>query len=387
MLRITGLFTVLFASLLTIFWSRSYDPAPAVAFLWHYDLLTRTESARPAELQNGAPFNLVESNAAPVDSEGEADAENKAESALVGPDAPAIARESNERVFVPFHGAGYFKYAKIGRELSFYGRSGEELWRKPYKAYPVSDVRGRLVLLLTGDNNRIDLLDANGNPNGVKSVAGNFMTDFDFASRRSAAAITFSTGTLSVIDEQGRALLNYEYETTAQPLFVKSCALSPDAGLVALHLLAGDRDRIVVLRPDLETEAADDYAVERDIEIDTVYPHLLHFALNEHGVLIVAPDRTQYFALAGGSDRVLESQPENSQVGPVYRAVFADRDYFVYDAGAAAVVLDESGRQVLRLNLQTQAPFRLLPGPLDRQFAIHTRSAVEIYAYRPRGSH
>lgn len=375
-------------------WARSYNESPAVPFVWQYDLRQGLESARPASLIGATPFNLVYSTLAP-----ESDPESAGEPGrfLTGPSSPPIPLEKSDRIFAPFHGNGYFRYAKIGRELSFLGRNGEELWRKPYKAYPVSDAQGKLVLLLTGDNNRIDIIDPSGNPYGVRSVVGNFMTDLDFAARRSAAALVFSTGALTVLNEKGEAILSYNHESREQPLFIKSCAIGPDGRVVAIHMLAGDHDRILVLEIDSDTESPEDYTVLREIDLKATYPHLLHFALNRYGLLLAAPDRTEYFALASGIDARLDGSLENTDTNtgsqqqskpsaaspPVYRAVFADRNYFVFGQQDVAVVLDKTGRSMTRFVVGASGPFRILPGPVERQFALHSPERIELYEFAP----
>ena len=441
-LRITGLFLILFSVLLTMFWPRSYDEAPAVPFVWQYDLRTAEESARPAVLGDTNPFNLVYSRQAPVlpangndaRSESDADAENEpaleparrnqenkdggAGGYLIGPAGPALGLQKGERVFAPFHGNGFFRYAKIGRELSFLARNGEELWRKPYKAYPVSDPGGDLVLLLTGDNNRIDVIDPSGNPFGVRSVSGNFMTDLDFAGRRAAAALVFSTGAVTVLNEEAQAILRYTHESADQPLFVKSCALGPDARVVAIHMLDGDQDRIVVLRLNGDAGTPEDYSVLRRIDLNATYPHLLHFAVSPHGLLLTAPDRTAFYALGSGEDRNYaapgEVQPNPGSGGDsvssnasggtdgvnigqaaaptapagsgfvsksIYRPVFADRDYFVFGQGDMAIVLDQNGVPVTRLVVDGSSVFRVMPGPLENQFALHGSRRIEFYEF------
>ncbi|MEQ9362994.1 MAG: hypothetical protein RIF32_02055 [Leptospirales bacterium] len=410
MLRITGLFLILFSVLLTMAWPRSYDESPAVPFVWRYDIREGTESTRPAALSDLTPFNLVHATRAPVAAMGEAaGTATPGSSFLVGPASPTVTLEKGERVFAPFHGNGYFRYAKIGRELSFLARNGEELWRKPYKAYPVTDPSGDLVLLLTGDNNRIDIIDPSGNPFGVRSVSGNFMTDLDFAARRAAAALVFSTGALTVLNQEARTILSYNHESPDQPLFVKSCAIGPDAEVVAIHMLAGDQDRIIVLGIDGgDTENPEDYTVLRSIDLNATYPHLLHFAVNRHGLLLAAPDRTQFYALASGADRRIDGSkigagetPQAPAEGrgvdgagtgageaaaPVYRPVFADRDYFVFGQGDVAVLLDRKGLGLTRFVVGGSGPFRVLPGPVENQFALHSPERIEIYEFAAAAS-
>lgn len=387
-------------------------------FLWRYELSSGIESARPPALAGLVPFNLISAARAPVRPAGEPtglEAEPEPQTTpdskeiglwLLGPESPPLGLAKGTRVFAPFLGNGFFQYAKIGRELSFRARNGEELWRKPYKAYPVSDPGGDLVLLLTGDNNRIDVIDPSGNPFGVRSVSGNFMTDLDFANRRAAAALVFSTGAVTVLNEEARAILEYEHASPDQPLFLKSCALGPDARVVAIHMLAGDQDRIVVLGLEGDAGAGEahrpeKYSVLRTIDLNATYPHLLHFAVNRHGLLLTAPNRTEYFALASGEDRVFRGavaapvgdaeqatnrnreSADGLASAQIYRPVFADRDYFIFGADDAAVLLNHEGVAMTRLIVGGSGAFRVLPGPNDRQFALHTEERVEMYEYAP----
>lgn len=350
-----------------------------MVFLWQYDLRSHEETARPTDLARVPPFNLVYSE---TGGEAESDPENAdAVRFLKGPGVAPISLEKSDRVFAAFHGSGFFRYAKVGRELSFFGRNGEELWRKPYTAYPVSDVHGKLVMMLTGDNNRVDVIDASGNPAGVGSVAGNFMTDLDFAARKSAAAIVFSTGAVTVLNEQAKVVLRYNHESDDQPMFVKSCALGPNATTVAVHMLAGEKDRIAVLGFDPNDDNPNEYKVLRTIQLDQAYPHLLHFAVSRHGLLLAAPDRTAYYALESGADQIIEEA--RAATGETFRPVFSDENFFVYGDQDVAVVLDQSGRRLTGLVIGSSGPFRILPGPASRQFAIHSPERVELYEFAP----
>ncbi|MBI3396271.1 MAG: hypothetical protein HY042_10590 [Spirochaetia bacterium] len=156
----------------------------------------------------------------------------------------AVHFPGSDLAFAPFLGRGYFRYQKVGKEISFYSETGELMWRKPFQSYPVSDVQGQVVLLLTGDNNRVEIIDNNGNSKGSGHVSGNFMTDLCFPSRAPGAGVVFSAGAVHLIDGEGRAVtLNYDGK---RPLFIKSCSVFPDGSGLAVHMLEGENDRITV---------------------------------------------------------------------------------------------------------------------------------------------
>ncbi len=385
MLRIVGLFTVLFTILLTIFWTRSIDEAARLTFVWRYDLRANTSTTLPSDLRGelnrsgDVPFNLVLSRESIAGTEEQPPSFGEAP-VLKGPGVGEVPLAEDRRIFVPFLAGGYFSYQKVGRELIFHGRTGEELWRKEYKPYPVSDPWGRIVLLLTGDNNRVDLIDANGNVTGAGSVSGNFMTDFDF-SAAGPAAISFSGGEVYVLDVSGRIVLKLAPEQSAVPMFVKSTAISPDGKIVAVHLLEGDADVLRVFRvpePDDADAPPSTEATQLDvIDLQIAYPHLLHFSVSNAGLLLAAPDRTLFHTFDAG-----ESWVRERETGAVYRPVYAATDFFAYGDGNEVIVLNHAGREVVRIPVDTAGEhFRLLPGPRPSIFAIHSDERVEMYEY------
>ena len=223
MIRVFLAALVFFSAVLYFIPRGGIDGAPSIQYLWQYDLSEGLAPAQPPGIEAGAlNFNAV------LFSEGE-------ERFIVGPGGSRVPIESGDRVFVPFLGHGYFRYARLGRQVAFHSARGEELWVKDFISYPISDERGELVLLLTGDNNRVDLIDQNGNATGSGSVAGSFMTDFDFAARAPAALIAFAGGGIHLLDAAGNVLWHerLEGENESGPFFVKSAALGPDGRLMA----------------------------------------------------------------------------------------------------------------------------------------------------------
>ena len=286
---------------------------------------------------------------------------------------------------IPFLGFGYFRYAKVGSEVFFHGRSGELLWKRPLHSYPVSDYYGELILLLTGDGNRVDLLDRNGNSAGPGSVSGNFLSDYDFAARRSAAALVFGAGKLYVVDNKGQMIMRYTHEAAGKEdiLFFKSVALGPRANRAAIHYRRGKKDRLIIL------ENNDGETVEiGEATLPRVYPHVLHFAVNDGGVLLTAPDFTAFYDSDG--DEVWK-RPTPLKSEGIYRAVYAGRDFFVFgekrrgvQVGDAwrIILTDSGGRSVTRWPMKTKSPWRILPGKKTGEFVVHTAEGLRFLKYR-----
>ncbi len=346
---------------------RTVLEADGFYYLWQYDLSADTETARPADFADRAPFNAVLYQA------GE-------ERWIKGPGLVPQALEKGQLATVPFLGAGYFLFSAIGYETAFFSRSGEELWRKKFFAYPYSDPAGRIVLMLTGDSNRVDLIDANGSPAGVRQVHGNYLTDTDFAARAPRAALAFLNGEMYVINESGAIAAHIREGDGTHATFFKSAAISPDGARVAVHVFDGEKDFIRVWSLNEEGRTSE---IE-SFPLPAVYPHLLPLAVSAHGVLAAAPDRTLYLALESGESYEKPRAP--GAPAAIYRPVYADRDFFAYGEGDALVLLDHSGRELAapRLRRTGDAPWRILPGAVDGVFAVETAGAVEFFRYVSR---
>lgn len=361
MLRLFPVFLLLFSAILFRFPAFHLSEPGSVQFLWFYDLTDGASTEFPSEWKN-FPFNGV----AIHESKG---------TVIVQPEGRRIKIGEEERVSVPFLGGGYFRYMKVGKEIFYHSRESEILWRKPYFSYPVTDARGRIVMLLTGDSNRVDIVDSNGNPSGVKSIAGNFLTDYDFAVRAERAAACFASGDLHVIGESGRAVAVYRHETDIRPTFLKSCSISPDGSLLAFHMLEQDRDRIYIYRVD---EGSSRLKKETSIDLPVIYPHLLHFALNESGLLLSAPDILRFYSLNG--KEIWSTKQESSGV---YHPVYADRDFFVYGQAGRLIAADDRGRTVLEAPVFGAEQFwRILPSREEHEFAVDTGSSVQFFRFR-----
>lgn len=279
--------------------------------------------------------------------------------------------DASDLAFAPFLGQGYFRYQKVGKEIQFYAAGGELLWRKPFQSYPVADHTGKLVLLLTGDNNRVEVLDWNGNPVGVKSVAGNFMTDVNFAARAAAACVVFGGGEIYLIDGEGNLKFSYNLPLTKRPRFVKSCAVMPDGQGMAVHALDGAEDALFVFLAK-NGKAVGDWAAI----LPEIIPQSVHMGVNEHGVLL-AGRRSTTFYRAGAPIWKREIPDQGG-----YRPVYADRDWFAVGTDRSVLVLDSRGRPLASVPVLGSASFRILPSSRPGEFAVQSNKAVTFYSYR-----
>ena len=282
-----------------------------------------------------------------------------------------------QRFSVPLFGNGYFAYNKLGKDIRYYSRAGEELWHKEYPYYPLSDYYGNLILLLAGDSSRVYFMNPNGFLMGAESVSGSYLSDYDFASRLSAAALIFSSGEVYLIQSKGEIVFRHEFSSEGENIFLKSCALSPQAQFLAVHLLKGEKDMLVILKADTEQKAEVIY----EAILPRVYPHLLHIALNSHGVLIAAPEQTLFWDLAG--DRSWTKSLACKQNCPIYRPVYADEDFFAFGSAKNWTLVDQGGGILFQASLaaELEEPWRFLPAKKAGFFGIHAGSHLEYYHY------
>ncbi len=281
---------------------------------------------------------------------------------FLGSEGSQIIMKPEERIFVPFFGPGYFRYYKAGQKVWFHSPDGEILWEKEFAAYPLTDHHTSYLLLITGDGNRIDIMDKNGNPLGDRSVSGNILTQIRFAERSGDACTAFGTGGVYFIDPQG--MIRNIWKSDSEKTFVKSCSLSDDGVYGLVHAVTEGRDVLYILK---ENKAF------RTIPLDTVYPHNLFFGINEHGLLGAAPDRNLFFSWNGEN----WSKERADQSGTVYRAVTAIRDYFLAEESGKIAVYDSSGRM-----------YQYLPAPAgtfrfilkDSKVLLQHQGTVTVYS-------
>ncbi len=298
---------------------------------------------------------------------------------------------------VPLFGDGYFAYRKIGKEIRYHSNTGEILWNKPYSQYPISDYYGQLILLLTGDSSRVDFINHDGLLAKDKSLYGSLITDHDFAARISHAAVIFSSGESYVVQADASIVFTHNFAATNQaPVFLKSCALSPNGRLLAVHLLKGDTDLLVVLGEADRNENQKQAKKQLEVHLGQVYPHLIHIAINSHGVLVTAPDQTMFFSLTGQKSWTKKNpcHRKKEKDCPIYRPVYAGEHFFTYGLGkdhqqANWTLLNRDGRQIAQGSLASNNFFtkqsnkwRFLPGKQKGTFIFDMNGRLYLYRYQ-----
>ncbi|MDH5655929.1 MAG: hypothetical protein OEZ34_08475 [Spirochaetia bacterium] len=284
--------------------------------------------------------------------------------------------------FSPFLGKGFFIYKKVGKEISFLTSDGEVLWKKPFSSYPVTDPMGRVILLLTGDNNRVDLADMNGNPAGVFSVSGNFLSDYDFSIIDSVILLSFANGDIALLSKEGNLLLRFQISSFLnvkgeETLFVKSNSVSSDGKRFAVHYVFKERDYVSVFS--FDKEDPESFQKEYEISLDRIYPHILHFAVESSGILIAAPDSASFY----NEDGELLWKNKLQEKEEIYRPVFSLKHIFAYMEGNTVHVFDSSGVGIdsFRTGGKEEGPFRILPFRKDDQFVIQGKHNLYYYQF------
>lgn len=352
-LQFTLAFLLFWAPVFFRFPARSFDFLPSLRF-YYYESLEKGggRSVLPQAWAQKAvrPYNAVLTR-------------RGAEQVLISPERERRFAP-DDMVSAPIHGEGYFVYGRIGKEMKYFTREGELLWNKPYVSYPVPDPKGRIVFLFTGDANRVDVIDASGNPFGVQRISGNFMTDYAFSMHSGHSAFLFGSGGLSVLDSAGKLVSRYNPE---ENLFFKSVALSADGKLAAVHLLqpvdSGERDLVRILALTESARAVREYPLER-----VVPANIALAVLSEESILVGLPEKV--LAARGGS---LQSLGKESST----RYALGMQSYGVISETDRALVFLPDGSLLASIPVQS-VPFQFLPGPVPETFLIRSFSQVLI---------
>ncbi len=370
MLRIAFISAPIFGILFFILFPSSGTEFPNFSFLWRYNLRGGNSLAvNSSSADGGASFPRPFFNGLLL--------QQDTQEVLFTPSGEEPVA-SGQLLFVPFLGDGYFAYRKIGTNISYHTLQGEELWKREQESYPVSDSYGKLVLLVSGDNSRVDLIDYNGVSVGAKTISGNFLTDYCFAARNSIGSLLFSDGAWYILQEGGKLVAKYRDEEGGEERegdvpFFKSCALGPDGHFLALHALIGGRDTILLF-------SVSEQGIEklREVTLPAVYPHLLHMAVNRLGVLVAAPDRTLFFKLSAQQD-----WQRGYKGNKIFRPLFAGQDFFLYGEDNMLVVTDGEAHPIasLFLDIAEDSLWRILPGKRAGLVALQLPDHLDFFQY------
>lgn len=213
--------------------------------------------------------------------------------------------DAAQSYFVPPLGDGYLAYSKLGKEISYFARSGELYWKRDSASYPVSDPEGRLILLLSGDLTAVRLMDRNGNMEASAPMTGLVLTDYAFTNdwptdrkgeRQAAAAVLFASGPAYLIVYGAGVKVSRLPIPDAEKTFAKSIALAD--GRIAIHLgdAEGDTIRTYSVK---ERSGQLTLSLAASTKLPVVYPHRIAMSMVGDGVLFSAADRVGLAADAG----------------------------------------------------------------------------------------
>lgn len=341
---------------------------PTVSFLWHFDGDGALHYPPPGSMGT-PPFNGI-----PIlDEDGVHEWISSS-----GQKMSVETEKGKSLLFVPFYGVGFFSYQKVGKEILFHDSHGETLWSREHRTYPVSGPTGELILLLSGDGNRVDIIDKNGVTAGPGSASGNILNDYDFSTRDDSACLVFGDH-MEIIRASNRAAYRYDPPPRNKVGFVymKSCAISGDGRYASLHYSEKGKDFVALFdRKKIEKEdQKPEYRLIRKIPLDRVYPHLLHMAVNSYGLLINAPEKVALYSQSG---EILYHFEDGGNT--IYQPLLALNHYFVFGRSGNVRVLNRKGREIVKKRFVIRSPYsyRILAGKKGG-FAIHNDRSVTFY--------
>ncbi|MDX1961404.1 MAG: DUF5711 family protein [Leptospiraceae bacterium] len=271
---------------------------------------------------------------------------------------------------IPAFGKGYFVYKKIGSGISYYSKSSELLWNKPYQSYPFSSPNGKLCFLVSGDGNQVLVIDENGISVGVEKLDGRFLTDYSF-SREGNSVIVFSGGEIFILDKTGKLLFKKKNDSEKEILFYKSSSISPNGTLVAIHHQKAEKDYILIF--DLKSNE------ESEIELSKIYPHKIYLSISDSKTLAVnLKDELLIFDKKGKLIHKTEKKKNLS----IYQPILSSDGIFAAQIDDNIVFLNEKG-DVLKFISNFKEPLRLLLSPIPNLFYVETPEEIISYQIFP----
>lgn len=239
---------------------------------------------------------------------------------------------ADQSYFVPPLGEGYLAYSKMGKEISYFARPGELYWKRETASYPVTDLEGRLILLLSGDLTAVRLMDRNGNMESAAPLTGLVMTDYAFTNdwpaegkgeRLPAAAVLFASGPAYLILYGGSVKVVRLPIPDAEKAFAKSIALAK--GMVAIHMgdAEGDFVRLYSVK---DASGQFSLSLKTETKLPRVYPHRIAMTIVDGGVLLgtsefvgLADGRMEWMMGPSGPIATVEAPPAQAAPGPEFQ--------------------------------------------------------------------
>lgn len=353
MFRLGLVLAPLFGLLLFRFPSVSIEPLPGLSHNWSFELDREENSGSSHELQllwkEGAERFIY-----------------RAGSYFSLPD-----EVSDQRLFVPHGGKGYFVFQRMGKEIQHRSPSGELYWKRESSAYPVSSPDGSIVLLITGDSNRVDVMDRNGIVLKESELNGSLLVDYSFShsvASGARAAVLFSDGRYYILGENGKLLLSSRI--SEKPVFARSLALSENGNALALHFEQEGKDHLA-----LYALRQEDSGMEMnrrfDLELESNYPYTVPMNVHEDTILFAPPG----LSMSVNDGEILLRRSFESGNG-LHRALYFGPKGGLMQEENRMLILNEKGELLGLFGLsELLSPARLMrtPGPdMDGGVIFHS---------------
>ncbi|MCB1139717.1 MAG: hypothetical protein KDK23_13215 [Leptospiraceae bacterium] len=199
---------------------------------------------------------------------------------------------ADNKLFVPSHANGYLVFERMGKEIQHRSPSGELYWKRESSAYPASSPDGSIILMITGDANRVDVMDQNGIVDRGSILSGSLLVDYSFSRPGEKALIRsvvlFSDGKYYLLGENGRLLFHSRLDAKS---FARSVALSGDGTSFALHFEKDGTDHLEVFGV---SKSDDSIKVDSlfDTELKKNHPYTIPMAIEARTVVLGSPGET-----------------------------------------------------------------------------------------------
>jgi hypothetical protein len=268
-------------------------------------------------------------------------------------------------------GKFYTVFERTGSHVELYGARGARFWRIPSAEYPYLSYNGELVLFINADMSEVRLFDHNGNPVGVKNVAGRFITSFAFARGSDHAVLGFLDGSWAVINKSGEITAR---GTTPDGTLVKSVALSDDGAFAAVHYGGEKGDHVLIVNT----------ASQGDKRADLSRAHVARIAMHvrpDGKLAVLDGGRIVLFSKRGNVNRIIQVPREKSGIasiafdGSVYAAAYPRED-----GDSQLIVFTEEGEVLLS---KICAGESFLTAMMDGRLIL-ARGSQGLYCYRIR---
>ncbi|MCB1193481.1 MAG: hypothetical protein H7A23_07750 [Leptospiraceae bacterium] len=270
-----------------------------------------------------------------------------------------VSISSDYLIEVPLKGNGFYLYKKVGDTVSYFSEAGEILWEKPYQSYPRASYSGKLVLFLSGDQNRVLLSDINGNGIGVKEVNGRFLVDYSFSIDSQDALLVFAGGEIYYINSQGEIVYSTTETNTSSKFFQKSSCLSPNGKRAAVHYTKKDTDFIKILDEQGKRIAT--------VKLKKIYPHKIYMTISDDGLLLINTPDDIY--LYNKDEKITEFN--KAQHEQIYQVAYYSGSYFLASYKNILVFFDREGNLVKKKELHSY-PFRIIPTETKNVLFVET---------------